>query len=805
MNKRRKSITHSILWLTCVCCLLTACSTTKLVPDDDQLFVGLTKIKYENYEPGTHFNETQEEIEAALATAPNGALFGSSYYRTPFPYGLWIWNYAYGSSGKFKQWLNNSFGKAPVLMSQVNPALRASVARSVLQKNGYMRGNVTYTEVAQRNPKKMKIGYTVTLDTLFTVDSIAYVNFPEHMQHLIDSTRAESVIDSGVPFSVGNLDAERQRITKLMRNNGYYYYQSGYASYLADTIGHPYKAQLRLQLADSLPEAVLKPWYMGRTTVNLRRTRREQLTDSMVGRRTTLYFNGKHPPILRRVIFSNMKLLPRRPFNYDNYYESMQKVNATSVFSSTDFVFTPRTDSDTLDLTLDCVLDKPYDFYVETSFVNRTVGRFGPEMKVGVTRRNAFRGAEKLDINLHGSYQWQHGGGDRTMNTYQYGADASIEFPRILFPKFRKTQRRPKRFYATPWTVAKVSTDIVHRPSYYKMHIVSGEWTYRWQPSYSHHHEFSPITLKYQYMNSHTQALEDLAILNPYLAVMMDDYFIPKMRYTYTYTSPANLQNPIRWETTVEESGNASSLYFLAKGKGWNEKNKTMFKNPYSQFVKIETDLTKSWRLSQHSQLVGHANAGFMLCYGNSRDKTFSESFYVGGANSIRAFTVRSIGPGGFPIMLDNSRDNRAFSYMIRNGNMKFVANLEYRSRLFGNLYGAIFFDMGNVWNTGDELKRMMDGEFTTENYDATEEQLQMAINWWNDASDKAQFHPSRMLNELATGTGIGLRYDLEFFVVRIDWGLGLHLPYKTSKSGYFNIPSFSDMHTLHLAIGYPF
>ena len=124
--------------------LAGACSTTKMVPEDDKLFTGLTKIEYKNYVDDDYFIETQEEIEAALATAPNGALFGSSYYRTPFPYRLWIYNYAHGSSGKFKQWLNKSFGKAPVLMSQVNPALRASVARSVLRKNGFMHGDVTY-------------------------------------------------------------------------------------------------------------------------------------------------------------------------------------------------------------------------------------------------------------------------------------------------------------------------------------------------------------------------------------------------------------------------------------------------------------------------------------------------------------------------------------------------------------------------------------------------------------------------------------------------------------------------------------
>mgnify|MGYP006958178927 FL=1 len=135
--------------------VLTACSTTKLVPDDDQLFIGLTKIEYQDYIDNDHFVTTQEEIEAALATAPNGALFGSSYYRTPFPYGLWIYNWAEGSHGRFKQWMNRSFGKAPVLMSQVNPTLRASVARNVLHKNGYLHGDVSFTEVPQKNPKKM--------------------------------------------------------------------------------------------------------------------------------------------------------------------------------------------------------------------------------------------------------------------------------------------------------------------------------------------------------------------------------------------------------------------------------------------------------------------------------------------------------------------------------------------------------------------------------------------------------------------------------------------------------------------------
>ncbi len=789
--------------------VLLSCSTTKNVPDGDQLFVGLTKIDYSDGERGEHFAKTQEEVEAALATAPNGALFGSSYYRTPFPYGLWIWNWADGSSGKLKKWMKKSFGKAPVLMSQVNPALRASVAQSVLRKNGYMHGTVTYTEVAQRNPKKMKIGYSVTPGHLFLVDTMSYENFPPAMQQLIDSTRSEAHITKGTPFSVANLDAERSRLSQLFRNNGYYYYQSNYSSFLADTFALPGHVILRLQLADSLPGQALRPWYMGKTTMQMRRSFREQLTDSVDRNFLKIRYNGKHPPMRPGVLLSNMRLRPRRLFSYDNYQESMQKVNATGVFSSVDFQFRPRRSldsldgQDTLDLNLNCVFDQPYDFYVETSLVNRTIGRRGPQVKVGLVRRNAFRGGERLDINLHGAYEWQSGGGSNN-STYQYGVDASVEFPRLLVPflrnEFRRrpnssagtgsrtSRKRRRRFYSTPWTIAKLSSDIVRRPNYYKMHIVAGEWMYRWQTSESSQHEMSPLTVKYQFMNSHTSLMDSLLLSNMFLAATMTDRFIPKMRYTYIYTSPKSHRNPLRWETSLEEAGNVLSVYFMAKGEKWTTKDKKMFKTPYAQFLRIETDASKTWTLSQRAQLVGHVNAGYLHGYGNTSTLPFSEMFYVGGANSVRAFAVRSIGPGAFPGI---SAYGNQFSYVMCNGNLKLVMNLEYRHQLVGSLYGAVFLDAGNVWDTSGWNVDQDNGD----------EQAKV----WNEQMSKGDFKFRNLFRELALGTGIGLRYDLDFLVLRVDWGFGLHVPYDTGKSGYLNIRRFKDMHTLHLAIGYPF
>ena len=767
---------------------LSSCSMTKDIPEGDKLFTGLTGISYADYEQNDNFTQTQEEVEAALATAPNGSILGSSRYRLPFSYGVTVWNkYANRDSG-FARWMTKTFGKQPVLMSWVNPELRSQVARGVLRNHGYFSGYVNYDTIPQKNPKTMKISYAVRPGPLTVLDSVGYFGFPAEADSLIRSTLPEAAIHSGDPFVVANLEAERNRVSSLLRNNGYYYYQPGYASYLADTFIVDGKAQLRFQLANNLDPAVLRKWYIGRINLNMRKTAREELTDSFRGRFFTIRFAGRKPPIRPRILMADLKLRPRQLYTYSNHVESMNKINAMGLFSSTEFAFAPRDTTalcDTLDLTLTCTFDKPWDFYVETNFNARTIGRMGPELKMGLARRNAFRGGEKIDLNIHGSYEWAiHGSSN--MNNYEYGADASVEFPRLIAPFVGGNRvRRDKdgrvvrrRFYSTPSTIAKASTDVIYRPGYYKMHVVSGEWTYRWQSSAQSRHELSPLTVKYQFMNTKTGSFDSVMTANPYLRATMQDYFIPEMRYTYTYTSPSTLLHPVRWETTIAESGNVVALYDLAMGRKWNDRNKLMFKNPYSQFLKLETDFTKTWTLNADSKLVGHLNAGVIYAYGNSDWLPNSEMFYVGGANSIRAFSVRAIGPGRFAGISD-----RAMSYLLQNGDIKLVMNLEYRRRLFGNLHGALFLDAGNVWN--------MD-----EDYDSAEDRA-FFVN--------TKFRFKNFVRELAVGTGAGLRYDLDFLILRLDWGVALHVPYDTGRSGFYNVESFRNSHTLHFAIGYPF
>lgn len=760
--------------------LLASCSTTRNIPDDDQLFVGLKPTVYQVPERSKHFTAVQEEMDAALATAPNGALFGSSSIRSPFQVGLWVWNAFVNDSTAFSRWMLNSFGSRPVLMSWVNPELRASVAQEVLRAHGYFRGNVSYKTLTQRNPKKAKIQYQVNAGHLFTIDTLTYQGFPAEADSLIQATTAEAKIKPGDAFDVSTLDGERTRVSNLFRNNGFFYWQPSYASYLADTVTVPGRVQLRFQEADNIPPMATRKWTIGHVTVDMRRTFMSQLNDSVSRGPLTVRFSGRKPPLRVPVILQGMRLRPGKLYSYDDYQMSMTNVTATGLFSMVDFTFTPRDTTglnDTLDLRLNAVFDKPYDFYVEGNVTGKTNNRLGPGIVIGLSKRNAFRGGELLDIKLKGNYEWQTGhhaeGTSSRFNSYEYGIDASLQFPRLVIPfvdffrnRINRHFRR-RRFYSVPTTTLKLSSDIISRANYFKRHIVSGEWTYSLQTSATSRHQFSPLVFSYEYMRSSTAAFDSVLRANAYLQYTMQDQFVPKMQYTYTYTSPTTLRNPIWWQTTVSEAGNLLSLGYMAAGKKWNEKRKEMFNNPYAQFFKIETELVKTWQLSEHSSLVGHVDWGAMWSFGNASEAPYSEQFYVGGANSIRAFTVRSVGPGRY-----HNPASADIYYLDQTGDMKLLANLEYRPRLFGNLYGALFLDAGNVWSLHKD-----DREGTT-------------------------FRMKDALRDIALGTGVGLRYDLDFLVIRVDWGIGLHVPY---ESGFYNVGSFKDSQSLHFAIGYPF
>lgn len=773
--------------------------------DGEQLFTGLKQIDWQNYESCEHNDITQEEVEAALATAPNGALFGSSYYRTPFPYGLWIWNWCEGSSGVFKKWLNNSFGMAPVLMSNVNPALRSSVAKNVLDNNGYFQGDITYdiiegkpektkTDTVMR-PRTAKIQYHVNFGPLFRLDSIEYLGFTDDIMKKI--TTSKPILKTGDPFSIANLDRERQRIYNTLRNNGYYYYKPSYTTYMADTLQSPGKVQLQLHLADSLGEEVKKKWVIGRTAVQIKRSYNEQLTDTVQRRFLTIRYGGHKSPLRPRVILADMKMRPGSIFSQDSYEESLNNLTAKGIFSSIDINFTPRRLADgsfmevsdtvkdasngearagagVLDMTVNATLDKPYNFVFEADVTGKSNRRIGPGVSIGLDKSNAFRGGELFSVNVGANYEFQWGSGKNTGNSYDFTLGTSLQLPRLLLPNwFNKTKNgRRRRWFTTPMTIVSLNGEMQRRSGFFDRNVLSAEYQYVFQPSATTIHKVSPLYMTYTNTFNMSDAFTNKAEESAISLMTLESDFIPRMRYVYTYSSPMTYRNPIYVEITATEAGNITNLATMAfAGKKWNDKGRKVMNAKFGQFIKLETSWRKTWTLANKSSVVAHFYGGVMSAFGNNEVLPFSENFYIGGANDMRGFAMRTIGPG-------NARfEERNEQYLYNIGDTKAIINLEYRPHLFGSLYGALFIDAGGIWYLNHKMRNMY------------------REHGMGDSATK----------NCAIDIGCGIRYDLDFFVLRLDWGLAIHNPAWNAPSGFFNVGKLRDAQCLNFAIGYPF
>ncbi len=231
------------------------------------------------------------------------------------------------------------------------------------------------------------------------------------------------------------------------------------------------------------------------------------------------------------------------------------------------------------------------------------------------------------------------------------------------------------------------------------------------------------------------------------------------------------MRHPIWWQTTFAEAGNLVSLASAVGGASLSQSGKKIVGVPYAQYLKLNSELRYHYKLSEHSMLAARVAAGVVWSYGNATTAPYTEQFYIGGANSVRAFSARSVGPGGYP-----PEEGNKYTFINHVGDMRFEANLEYRFRMVNDLHGAVFLDSGNVWLLRSDQSR-----------------------------PDAQFKLKNFVDRLALGTGVGLRYDMDYLVFRLDLGIALHDPYDTGKSGYYNIPHFKDGLALHFAIGYPF
>ena len=806
--------------------LLTACYTTKNLPDEEILYRGIKKLDYdaqlkrkpaqeqgvitaiadayttvegllsgdanvlnteeENTEAvkdslkktdkadAANYEMAKEEIKAALAYSPNGAIMGSSYYTHPFPIRLWIYNRYVNSNSKFGHWMMNHFAGTPVFVSSVNPKVRTAVAHNALRNYGYFRNKVTYDTIPLPNPKKAKISYHVAPGPLYHLDTIKHMPFYPQADSIIRVTMDKSLLKQGAPFSVPQLDAERNRLSKEFRNNGYYYYRPNYISFRADTLMIPQKVQIQVSPLPETPAQAKYPYRLGNTRINIYKYNQFQLTDSITFRgQTYAYSNTKpKPPLKLRAILPNLFLRKGDLYKQVNNDLSLQKLSEMDIFSSVRVNYVPRDtalNSDSLDIVVSAMLDKPFDAEFEGKVTSKNNNYVGPGLSFSMKKRNAFRGAETLGLSAWGSYEWQTGAhiekNNSLVNSFEYGASASLSYPRILF--FGLGKKLWRRSISS--TNFELNARWVNRASYFSRVSLGASVSYTLQRKRNVKHEFTPFSLTYDLMLHSTAKFDSIIHANPALYISMRDQFIPSMEYTFTWKKEKNRQQQTL-KVNVKEAGNVTSGIYAIFGKGFNEQGKELFGVPFAQFIKASVQYTRQFPLTTRTCLATRIFAGIVYSYGNATTAPYNDLFSIGGANSIRAFSIRSIGPGSY------HPAKSAYSYIDETGDLKLEANIEYRFPIIANLYGAAFIDAGNVWLIRE-----------------------------NDKQPGGKINISEFGKTIALGTGIGLRYDLDFLVIRFDLGIGIHAPYDTGKSGYYNMPSFGKSLGYQFAIGYPF
>lgn len=779
--------------------LLASCSTTSNLPEGDVLYTGIKAINVHGGQGTAAEDVALTEVEAALAYAPNNSFMGSSSLRMPLPVGLWIHNSMAGKEtvSGFNRWLLKAFGSTPVTIAAVNPRTRALVATNTLQNYGYFNGRVEYTLLPQKNPRKQKIQYDIHLGQPYLLDSIRYA-YRGTQDSIVQANLADSYLRTDDQFSVLNLQLEKDRLNSDFRNNGYYYHRADYIRYYADSVQVPQRVKLLVQPDMEAPARATRQWHIGNintyvrqnswrtarqgstatdTTAQASQRQRTQAYDDSVsyaGGRITYAWQGDKQPIRLGALLKNYAIRPRELYSQEKVANATSQLSNLQAFSSIQFTFTPRDTTalcDTLDLRVDATMDRLYDVELEAGFTQKSNSQIGPNAKATLSKRNAFGRGEVFSIGLRGSYEWQTGNRVSANNSrpdsWEAALDASITYPWLQFPFF--AQRRTRRPAST---TVKLSADNLKRAGYYQLLSLGAEVDYTYKASSHVTHQFTPISLTYNKLMNTSEHFDSITSVNPALYVSMRDQFIPAIQYTFTYDNSTNasLRRTTRLVATVKESANLISGVSVLCGSSWGQEDKEILGTPYSQFLKLNVELVNRFRLGDKSLIATRLLAGAVFTYGNSSVAPYSELLYVGGANSIRAFAVRAIGPGSYV-----DTEGRG-TFLDQSGDFKLEANVEWRFPLVSNLYGALFVDAGNVWL----LKK-------------------------DDSHPGGSLSETPFLKSIALGTGFGFRYDMEFLVLRLDFGIGLHAPYDTGKDGYYNMPNFWDSVGFHFAVGYPF
>lgn len=764
-------LVRKYIYIVVTALLLVGCSVSKFVPEGKYL---LDEV---------HISSDNKEIKSSemysyVRQKPNSKWF--SLVKLPM--------YIYCSSGKDStKWINKilrKMGDAPrIYDARVAEETRMQILGAV-QNKGYLGAQVSLEEKIKKN--KLDTYYRISSGKPYIISSIDYNVEDYVIRDLLMNDSIHSGLKVGERFDVNQLEEERNKITQFLLNRGYYRFNKDYITFQADTVNGTYRIDLTMNIGlNNMPnssETSLHRQYSIRNVnylmdVDFSPNNGVNLDTMSYGGINILY--DKKLFLRPGVIDSHNRIVSGKLYSNRNVMSTYSSLSRLGIlkYSNIRFVEHLENDSAYLDafVSLSKNKNKMLSFQVEGT---NSAGDLGAAASVTYTHRNLFKGSETFTIKVRGAYEAVTGLEGYANNNYtEYGVESSLDFPEFMFPFL--TSDFKKRVNAKSEVSIKYNWQI--RPEFERT-LASAAWSYRWNSGRRANHRLDVLDINYIYMpyrsNTFIEYLNYMDEVNPLLRYSYEDLFIVRLGYTYTYNSAGVTTQQTAKKSSysirfnIEESGNL--IYGFSKlihKKPSDGESFRMGNISFAQYVKTDFDFAKNIMIDDRNSLVFHIATGVAIPYGNSKSLPFEKLYFSGGANSVRGWSVRSLGPGRY------HGNSGSLDYVNHTGDIKLDLNVEYRTHLFWKLNGAAFIDAGNVWTLKSRY-----------------------------SDDTGQFAFNRFYKEIAVSYGLGVRFDLDFLILRFDGGMKAINPMESGADRFPVIrPDFSRDFAFHFAVGYPF
>lgn len=785
----RRPAVSGVVFLLVV--ILQACTGTKYLQEGETFYEG-AEIKFEPAEGDVrNLVRVETNLQELITPTPNKKVLwmrpGVVFYHK-------------------KGFLKKKFGREPVLMKNATPQRTAEMLQAELQNEGYFKSKVT-SDIKTNPKKKTSVAvYTVLIYPPFRLRNIE--------QHIFDSLKHPKIVQAieettllrkNQRYRLSRLKAEQDRIEEVLKNQGMYYFDGRYLLFDADSTVGKRGIDLDLHFEKGIPEKATRVYRV--TDINVY-PNYDIGNDSLKTTADTLKINGytyidnRHnfrPEIITNVINLRPDSIYRR---IDEEY-TLSHLMGLRTFKFVNVKFRENSsDSNSLraDIYMTPLLKKSLRAQVQA--VSKSNNFVGPGIELSFTNRNFFGGAELFQFRLSGAYEVQISRQQAgALNAIELGAESSLSVPRFLTP-FGIFRYRSAKYL--PLTNFKLAYNLQQRLQYFRLVSMNGGYGFLWRESTLKTHEYYPVDVSFVKLGNTSDAFRKLLDQSPALKNSFQNQFILGSHYTFTLNTQMKENIELKFDPQTRRKHN---FYFSATADisgnilsaaqnviNVENQNKQFFGLPYSQYLRGDIDFRYYFEISRKSKVATRFIAGLGHAYGSSENLPYIKQFAAGGSNSIRAFPARSLGPGSYNVRLDNGVGTRTF-FIDQRSDIKLESSAEYRFDIIKSFKGAVFVDAGNIWQRTRNLLKDSTGVVT------------------NDSTESLKvFNPKTFLGQVAVGTGVGIRFDLNFFVLRLDLAFPLRKPWLPEKERWvfdqINPGSKSwrrENLILNIAIGYPF